>query len=949
MSYKDTLNLPKTNFPMKANLAQREPNLLEYWEKENIYKKMRDKHQGRKKFILHDGPPYANGNIHIGHAVNKILKDVIVKSKSLSGYDAPYVPGWDCHGLPIEHNVEKKLGKAGDRVNKQDFRKACRTYAQKQVEGQKRDFIRLGVLGDWFQPYQTMDRSFEANIIRSLGEIYKNGHLKKGFKPVYWSVVGGSALAEAEVEYQEKKSFAIDVAFNVADQASFTKHFDNLSDSDEMKSLLDEGVLKLVIWTTTPWTLPANQAVCLNAELSYALVNYTKAGETFYIVIAEKLVESVMSRFAIEEAYRVIGTCFGKQLEGELLNHPFYSKQVPIILGSHVTTDAGTGCVHTAPDHGIDDFNVGKQYGLPTLNLIDDKGIFRSDVDLFAGLHVYKVDPVVIETLEGSAALLHQESIKHSYPHCWRTKTPLIFRATPQWFISMYDNQLLEKALKTVEQVQWLPERGETRFRSMLETSPDWCVSRQRTWGVPIPIFLHKETQALHPDTAELFEKAANLIESEGIDGWDEMDICAALGIDSNQYSAIPDTLDVWFDSGITHFAVLKQREGLSFPADLYLEGSDQHRGWFQSSLKTSIAIHGVAPYKQVLTHGFTVDGEGKKMSKSLGNVVAPQEIVKTLGADVLRLWVSATDYTDEMTVSEEILKRTTDAYRRFRNTARFFLANLDGFDPDRDMVPNEDLLALDAWVIDRAFLLQNEIQQAYNEYQLLQVYQSIFQFCVVDMGGFYLDVIKDRQYTNPAKSLARRSAQTALYHISHAFVRWIAPILSFTAEEIWQHIPKENAIEEDSVFFTTWYEGLAPLCDSGQFDRTFWKQMIAIKGAVNKEIEKARHEEILKDNLDAVVSIECSNDLRDILLQIGDELKFFLQVSGVTLIAFSGDGEMSSDAEGFVIKIKQSTDPKCERCWHRSSSVGSVTEHPTLCSRCVSNIDGDSELRQFV
>ncbi|RZV54913.1 MAG: isoleucine--tRNA ligase, partial [Pseudomonadales bacterium] len=736
--YKQTLNLPKTGFPMKANLAQREPARLKNWYKNEIYQQIREKFAGKKKFILHDGPPYANGDIHIGHAVNKILKDIVVKAKTLQGFDAPYVPGWDCHGLPIEHKVETKVGKAGSKLGYAEFREKCRAYAKRQVDGQRKDFIRLGVLGDWDNPYLTMDFATEANTVRALGAIIERGHLVRGFKPVYWSVVGGSALAEAEVEYQDKQSFAIDVAFAAEDEAAFAKAMPDLSGN---------GEISVVIWTTTPWTLPANQAVCLHPELDYVAVAASAlfAPAPVRLIVAEALLEQVVSRFKLENT-EIVGRCKGSALEGLRLQHPFYDKTVPVILGEHVTTEAGTGCVHTAPDHGVDDFQVGRRYGIETLNLVDSNGVFSEATVLFAGLHVYKVDQPIVDLLRERRRLCAEEKITHSFPHCWRTKTPLIFRATPQWFISMSKQGLLDAAVSACEGVEWVPSWGRARIDAMLASSPDWCISRQRTWGVPITLFVHRETLDIHPRSVELIEKVANLIEQKGIDAWFELDAQELLGDEAGDYDKVTDTLDVWFDSGVTHYSVLQQRAQLDCPADLYLEGSDQHRGWFQSSLKTAIAMRGEAPYKSVLTHGFTVDAEGKKMSKSAGNIVAPQSVMNELGADVLRLWVAATDFSSEMSVSDEILKRVADSYRRIRNTARFLLSNLEGFDPGQHLLPSEQLLLLDRWIISRAAALQEEIVAAYNSYQFHQIYQKLHNFCVVDLGGIYLDIIKDRQ-----------------------------------------------------------------------------------------------------------------------------------------------------------------------------------------------------------
>ncbi|HED52221.1 MAG TPA: isoleucine--tRNA ligase, partial [Gammaproteobacteria bacterium] len=765
-NYKDTLNLPKTAFPMKANLANREPEMLKYWDDIDLYTNLRKQGEGRPKFVLHDGPPYANGDIHIGHAVNKILKDFIVKSKTLSGFDAPYVPGWDCHGLPIELNVEKKVGKVGRKVDAPTFRSKCRDYARKQVDGQRKDFIRLGVMGDWEHPYLTMDYHFEADIIRALGRIIANGHLNKGYKPVHWCTDCGSALAEAEVEYEDKTSPAIDVRFSVLDEEAL------LARCHHPDGHKGEGPVSVIIWTTTPWTLPANRAVSLNPGLDYALVQADLGRGTERLLFAEALLKDAMLRYDCDK-YQVVAYCKGADLEHLKLAHPFYDREVPVILGDHVTTEAGTGAVHTAPGHGQDDYVVGQRYGIPVDNPVGANGVFLEDTELFAGKHVFSANDDVIDVLKAKGMLVHVEALQHSYPHCWRHKTPIIFRATPQWFISMEQKGLRKAALQAIGEVEWLPDWGKARIEGMVQGRPDWCVSRQRTWGVPIALFTHKQTGELHPDTARLIEEVALRVERQGIDAWFEMDAIELLGDETAQYDKVTDTLDVWFDSGTTHQCVLERRKELGFPADLYLEGSDQHRGWFQSSLLTSVAMHGKAPYRQVLTHGFTVDAKGQKMSKSKGNVVAPQKIVNSLGADVLRLWVAATDYRNEMNVSDEILKRTADAYRRMRNTARFLLANIHGFDPAQHLLPPANMLMLDRWVVARAARLQDEVTQAYEAYEFHHIYQKVHNFCAGDLGGFYLDVIKDRQYTTQSDSVARRSAQTAMYHIVEALARW--------------------------------------------------------------------------------------------------------------------------------------------------------------------------------
>lgn len=941
--YKHTLNLPETDFPMKGDLAKREPGRLKRWQDIDLYHKIRAARAGAPKFILHDGPPYANGSIHIGHAVNKILKDFIVKAKTISGFDAPYIPGWDCHGLPIEHNVEKKLGKAGVKVDFGKFRQACRDYANQQVAGQKTDFIRLGVLGDWDNPYLTMDFKFEADIVRALGKIIENGHLLRGFKPVYWSVVGASALAEAEVEYHDKQSTALDVRFKAVNPHAFFK---------AMNVAEETLPVSVVIWTTTPWTLPANQAVSLNATLDYALVRCVKDGAAELMVMAEALVEANMARYGIEE-FSVLGRCAGQALEKQLLQHPFYAdKQVPVLLGDHVTTDAGTGAVHTAPDHGVDDFNVGKVYGIGTLNYVDDHGVYRDNVPRFAGIHVYKADEPVLAALEESGTLVAKKVFTHSFPHCWRTKMPLIFRATPQWFISMQQKGLKDAAMQAIKGVKWVPAWGQNRIEAMVEQSPDWCISRQRTWGVPITLFVHKQTQDLHPCTQELIEQVAQRIEQKGIDAWFDLDAKELLGDEAEQYSKVTDTLDVWFDSGVTHAAVLRQRPELGqYPADLYLEGSDQHRGWFQSSLKTGIAINNEAPYKQVLTHGFTVDGEGKKMSKSLGNVVAPQEVINRLGADILRLWVAATDYSGEMSVSDEILNRTADSYRRIRNTARFLLSNITGFEPARDLLPVEQMLPLDRWALDRAALLQQAVMQAYDEYNFLSVYQKVVQFCNEELGSFYLDIIKDRQYTTQANSLPRRSCQTAMYHILEALSRWIAPVLSFTADEIWSSLPQPvNGSRAESVLLTTWYDNLSELDAGAAMGRDYWTQIRAVKDVVNKRIEEERNAGKVKGNLATEVDLYCDGALYQALNVLGEELRFVLICSyaRVHQTQAAPAQARASDLAGLSLSVVATGHTKCERCWHHRDTVGQSAKYPDLCDRCVENVEGSGEVRHF-
>ena len=931
--YKDTLNLPKTKFEMRGNLPNREPKMLAEWEKNDLYGEIRKARAGREQFILHDGPPYANGNIHIGHSVNKILKDIVIKSKTISGYDSPYVPGWDCHGLPIENVVEKKVGKAGEKISHAEFRQKCRDYAEKQVAGQMKDFVRLGVLGEWDNPYKTMNFSFEANIVRALSKLVKNGHMHKGEKPVYWSVVGGSSLAEAEVEYQDKTSFSIYVRYPLADVESFEKAFGGVSCDNT----------SVVIWTTTPWTLPSSQAVTVHAEFNYVLLKAkTEAGEEQFI-LAEDLYKQVMDEAGISD-YEVVATTKGSELERLQLNHPFYDKTLPVIIGDHVTTDAGTGLVHTAPDHGPDDFQVGKKYGIGLLNYVMANGVFSDDTPIFNGQHVYKVDQPIVDHLVEQGRLLHQDKIRHSYPHCWRTKTPLIYRATPQWFISMKQNGLQATAMQEIKKVKWVPDWGQARIESMVENRPDWCISRQRTWGVPLCLFIDKKDGQPHPDAAELMEKVAVLIEEKGIQAWYDLD--PADFVDADKYEKIDDTLDVWFDSGVTHYCVLSARDYLRQPADLYLEGSDQHRGWFQSSLLTSVGIHGHAPYKHCLTHGFVVDGKGEKMSKSKGNVMAPNDVINKLGADVLRLWVASADYRGEMAVSDEILKRTGDTYRRLRNTSRFLLANLEGFEPATDLLSKDELLPLDRWAVDCAYQAQEAIIDAYDNYNFWVVAQKIHHFCSIDMGSFYLDIIKDRQYTAKRGSKAQRSCQTALYHIVEALVRWMAPILSFTANEIWPLLPKPVAGErEKNVFIAEWYQGLFPMGDA-KISAQDWDRISNVKDAINKAIEVKRKDGVIGGSLQAEVTIHANEELYAVLSKLEDELRFVFITSQAKLVK-DDDGE-ATDIEGLKLTIEASKAEKCERCWHYREDVGSNSEHPTICNRCVENVVGDGEVRHY-
>jgi isoleucyl-tRNA synthetase len=925
--YKNTLNLPDTPFPMRGDLAKREPGWVKSWHEKKRYEAIRKATAGRSKFILHDGPPYANGDIHIGHAVNKILKDIIVKAKTLSGFDAPYVPGWDCHGLPIELQVEKTHGKA---IPAAKFRELCREYAATQIERQKADFIRLGVLGDWDHPYRTMDFEFEAEQLRVLGQIQQAGYLYQGAKPVHWCVDCGSALAEAEVEYEDKTSPAIDVGFAVADHADLARRFDIAA--------IDEPI-QIVIWTTTPWTLPANQAVALHPEFTYALVRTSKG----LLILADSLREAALTRYGLSEGAEVIAHTTGQALEGALLWHPFQDRQVTVIVGDHVTADAGTGAVHTAPGHGLDDYVVGSRYGLKVDNPVGDDGRFYASVPLVGGMSIWQANPLIVETLEASGNLLAHEKLLHSYPHCWRHKTPIIFRATRQWFIGMgaesgesraesgEHKTLREQAMAAVDATQFFPAWGRARLEAMIKNRPDWCVSRQRNWGVPMPFFTHKETGELHPRTAELLEAVAKRVEAAGIEAWFALDPAELLGDDVAHYDKTGHTLDVWFDSGVTHACVLKRRPELAHPADLYLEGSDQHRGWFQSSLLTGCATDGRAPYKALLTHGFVVDGKGHKMSKSKGNVVAPQKVMDQYGADILRLWVATTDYSGELTISDEILKRVVEGYRRIRNTLKFLLANLSDFDPKAHALPVEDWLEIDRYALAMTRQLQGELQAHYDAYEFHFIVQKLQSFCSEDLGGFYLDILKDRLYTSGADSRARRAAQNALFHITHALTRWMAPILSFTGEEVWSEL---SGNPNDSVFLHAWHELPAQVDEAALLER--WTRIRAVRADVQKELEAVRVAGGIGSSLQAEVTLHASADTRALLAPLGDDLRFVLITSQARVVA--------ADADRF--EVTPSAAKKCERCWHYRDDVDAHAEHPGLCGRCVSNLFGEGEAR---
>jgi isoleucyl-tRNA synthetase len=939
--YKNTINLPNTGFPMKADLANREPGMLAEWERIRLYDQIRAAAKGRPAFVLTDGPPYANGTIHLGHAVNKVLKDIIVKSRTLDGYDAPYVPGWDCHGLPIEMQVEKTHGRVGQKIDAKAFRAACRAYALKQVDGQRADFKRLGVLGDWDHPYLTMMPRYEAEQLRGFAAIIKNGHLYKGYKPVHWCLNCRSALAEAEVEYEDKTSPSVYVRFEVVDHNDLAERI-GLAMTDQL-ALFDNVPTSVAIWTTTPWTLPANRAVAVHPQFDYSLVEFDMGNGIERLVLATELVKTVMHSLAVG-GWTVIAETKGAALENLLLQHPFYERQVPVVLGDYVTLDAGTGAVHTAPGHGLDDYIVGRRYNLEIENPVGGDGRFLPSTPLFAGEQVFDANAHIIEVLRERGRLLKGEPYHHSYPHCWRHKTPVIFRATPQWFISMDQAGLRKGALEAISHVDWMPGWGEQRISSMIASRPDWCVSRQRTWGVPIPLFVDKVSGELHPRTAELIDEVAKQVERDGIDAWFDLDAAALLGQDAEKYDKATDVMDVWFDSGMAHHCVTAMRPEITAPSDLYLEGSDQHRGWFHSSLLTSVAMHGRAPYRGVLTHGFTVDEKGRKMSKSIGNTLVPQKLTSTLGADVVRLWIAATDYANEMSVSDEILKRMADSYRRMRNTLRFLLGSMHGFDPVQHAVPWHELVAIDQWAISQSFALQNDVVTAYRNYEFHDIYQKVHNFCVVELGGFYLDIIKDRLYTTGAESRPRRSAQTAMYHIASAMVRWLAPILSFTAEEAWTFLP---AVPTASVFLTTWHQFPPGAERESTLD---WPALIALKADVGRELERLRAAGEIGAPLEAEVTLYATEPEAARFAALKDELRFVLITSQARVVVTDtpmGDAVPSS-AEGVWMEVKPSTQSKCVRCWHLRSDVGSDPRHPELCARCVVNVEGPGEERQF-
>lgn len=927
VDYKSTLNLADTPFPMRGDLAKREPAWVAKWIDCRLYERIRAACEGRVKYVLHDGPPYANGDIHIGHAVNKILKDMVVKSKTMAGFDAPYTPGWDCHGLPIEHVIEKKHGRNLE-PNRQ--RALCREYAAEQIARQKVDFQRLGVLGDWDNPYRTMDFATEAAEIRALGTIRRNGLLYRGLKPVNWCIDCGSALAEAEVEYEDRTSAAIDVAFQVVDSEHLAEAFGvGLPVKPQFA----------VIWTTTPWTLPGNQAVALGEAIEYALVATARGN----LVVAAELREAVLARYGLEG--RVLGTAPGASLEGIRVRHPFEDRLVPIVLADHVTLEAGTGLVHTAPAHGVEDFQVGARYRLPLDQPVDDQGRFKPAVPFFAGLGVREAEKPIIELLEKSGALLKNEPFRHSYPHCWRHKTPIIFRATTQWFIGMDlaatvgmpgtdGHTLREIARHAINNTRFYPEWGRSRITAMIDKRPDWTLSRQRNWGTPLPFFLDRVSDELHPDTEALLERAADLVGRGGIEAWFAA-TCEDFGVDASRYRKITDTVDVWFDSGTTHFTVLRGLVGQKYPADMYLEGSDQHRGWFQSSLLTGCAMDGRAPYNSLLTHGFVVDGQGRKMSKSLGNVVAPQKVSDSLGAEILRLWVASTDYSGELNISDEILKRVVESYRRIRNTLRFLLANTAGFDPARHALAPAQWLEVDRYALAMTRQMAQACAGDYARFEFHLVAQRLQHFCSEDLGGFYLDILKDRLYTCAKDSPARRSAQSALHHVTQVLLRLMAPILSFTAEEAWEVLHPDA---DESVFFHTWNDVLPAQADEAPL-LARWQRLREIRAQVTRKLEESRTAGAIGSSLQAEVRLGAHGTDLELLRSLGEDLKFVLITSRAEVAPLEAAGEVA-------IEVAASAATKCDRCWHWRGDVGSDARHASICARCVANLDGPGETR---
>jgi isoleucyl-tRNA synthetase len=920
MDYKNTLNLPQTDFPMRGNLPQREPEILQRWAELELNRKLSAPDASRPNFTLHDGPPYANGNIHIGHALNKILKDIVVKSKRMQGHYAPYVPGWDCHGLPIELKVDQQLGARKRDMSKSDIRKECRAYAETWVKIQSEEFQRLGIFGDWDHPYLTMHTSYEAATARELARFAERGGLYKGKKPVHWCSSCVTALAEAEVEYAEHTSPSIFVKFPFADE--LPEGFEAVAGKP----------LYFVIWTTTPWTIPANLAICLHPELPYVAVE--TSGEV--LVMAEGLYEKVMTALGLED-YRVIKTFQADVFEKRTCRHPIYDRTSLIVLGDYVTLEAGTGCVHTAPGHGQDDYLTGLRYGLEIYNPVDDHGCYLPDLEFFGGMHVKEANAAVTAKLAERGALLQESKVEHSYPHCWRCKKPIIFRATEQWFISMEANDLRKKALQHINDVQWIPHWGRERIYNMIENRPDWCVSRQRSWGVPITVFYCTACGEALAD-GKIMHHVANLFEETGSDLWFEKEAADLLPGDTacphckgTDFRKEVDILDVWFDSGVSHAAVLEQNDHLQTPADLYLEGSDQHRGWFHSSLLASVGTRDTAPYKAVLTHGFVLDEKGRPMSKSVGNVVAPEKVISKYGAEILRLWVATQDYRNDTRVGDQILKQVSEAYRRIRNTARYILGNIHDFDPSADRLDDKALLEIDRWALSRLQRLVERVLKSYDTYEFHVLYHAVHNFCAVDMSAFYLDVLKDRLYTSPARSLARRSAQTVMYRILDALTRMMAPVLSFTAEEIWSFMPGQY---EESVHLANFPSFESALVDPALEAK--YEKLLALRSDVAKVLETARTDKLIGHSLDACVELAGEGPLGELLRESADQLTDLFIVSQAMVREELADGVQGENFPGLRIRVSKAQGQKCSRCWNYSPSVGESSQHPEACARCI-------------
>jgi len=927
MDYSKTLNLPKTDFQMKANLPQKEPEILKFWEDINLYKKGLVKNKGKEKFILHDGPPYANGDIHMGHVLNKVLKDIVVKYKFMRGYDAPYVPGWDTHGLPIELQAIKKLGIKRNEVSPVEFRRMCKEYALSQINIQREQFKRLGVKGDWENPYVTLDPEYEARQIEIFGEMAKKGYIYKGLKSVYWCADCETALAEAEIEYNDKTSTSIYVKFKIKEDKGLFKRFTDLDN------------VYYVIWTTTPWTLPANVAICLNKDFEYSLIRVSDE----YYIIAKGLLDEFAQNTGIQN-YEEIATFKGEELNGQVAWHPFMERESVVILGEHVTLEAGTGCVHTAPGHGPEDFEMAMRYNLPVINPINEKGYFTEEAGKYKGMYYAEANEKIVKDLEETGYLIGERKIVHSYPHCWRCKNPVLFRATEQWFASV--EGFREDALREIKNVRWIPEWGEERITNMVRDRKDWCISRQRLWGVPIPIFYCNDCgKIIINDTT--INAVKEVFRVKGSDAWFELEAKEILPegfkceCGSDNISKEKDIMDVWFDSG-TSYSVLKSSEELKWPADLYLEGSDQHRGWFQSSLLTSVATTGRAPYKAVLTHGFVVDGEGRKMSKSLGNVINPFDLIKEYGADVLRLWVISADYRSDISISFNIMKQLSEVYRKIRNTARFLLGNLYDFDPDKDMVEYAKLLEIDKWALMKLQKLIKKVTEAYEDYEYHLIYHSIHNFCVVDMSNFYLDIIKDRVYTYKKNSLERRAAQTVMYNILNAIVKMIAPVLSFTAEEIWQHMRHSEKENYESVHLLDWPSYNEEMVDEKLDEK--WQKIIDLRDEVLKALEIARVDKVIGHSLNAQVDFYPNQiEQYEFLKSMEKDLTTIFIVSRVVIHEPRDVKENVTyvdETTGLKVDISQAPGEKCERCWMYSETVGKNPEHPTICERCVNNLE---------